>query len=294
MTSELDRLAAADRNAVEVRLSALVDALAAQHAGMRDAIRYTLLGGGKRVRPLLCLWTHDALGGQNRDAALDAGCALECIHTYSLVHDDLPCMDDDDFRRGQPSAHRRFGEAVAVLTGDALLTLAFEILGTIPSRCTLAPELALAATATLAHAAGTGGLISGQALDLDPPAPRDEATVGEIHRRKTAALIGASVELGAIVAGQGEADRSRIRHAGIEAGLAFQIIDDILDIEGEQETLGKTPHKDVDRGKLTLPSVIGVDLARARAHRHVESALAGMPAAAPLEMLIRHIVERSH
>jgi geranylgeranyl pyrophosphate synthase len=294
MTSEFDSLAAADRNAVEARLSALVDALASQHAGMRDAIRYTLLDGGKRVRPLLCLWTHDALGGQNRDAALDAGCALECIHTYSLVHDDLPCMDDDDFRRGKPSAHRRFGEAVAVLTGDALLTLAFEILGTTPSRCLFAPELALSASATLARAAGTAGLISGQALDLDPPSARDDAAVGAIHLQKTAALIGASMELGAIVAGQAEAGRLRLRRAGIEAGLAFQIIDDILDIEGEQETLGKTPHKDVDRGKLTLPSVIGVDAARARAHRHVESALADLPPAVPLEMLIRHIVDRSH
>jgi geranylgeranyl diphosphate synthase type II len=271
------------------------DALAAHHAGMRDAIRYTLLGGGKRMRPLLCLWTHDVFGGSGRGGVLDAACAVECVHTYSLVHDDLPCMDDDDFRRGRPSAHRRFGEATAVLTGDALLTLAFEILATIPSRYPLAPERVLAATTTLSHAAGTAGLISGQALDLDPPAPRDENAVHEIHRRKTAALIAAAMEIGAILAGGGDEERQRARRAGTEAGLAFQIVDDILDIEGGQETLGKTPGKDVDRGKLTLPSVIGVEAARARARRHMEGALAALPeaGATPLAALIRHVTERS-
>jgi geranylgeranyl diphosphate synthase type II len=296
MANELDRLAGADRAALEARLSALVDLFASRHEGMRDAIRYSLLGSGKRMRPLLCLWTHAALSGTRRDAALDAACALECVHTYSLIHDDLPCMDDDDFRRGQPSSHRRFGEAVAVLAGDAILTLAFEILSTIGSRHDVTPELALAAVATLSRAAGTDGLIAGQALDLSPPAPRDADVVAEIHLRKTAVLIAASMEMGAILAGRGEADRSRVRRAGLEAGLAFQITDDVLDLEGEQETLGKTPRKDVDRGKLTLPSVVGIDEARSRARDHVRSALAGLPEAAgtPLEALIRHVVERTH
>jgi geranylgeranyl diphosphate synthase type II len=296
MESDLDRLAHADRSAVEARLAALVDLLAAHHAGMRDSIRYSLLGGGKRVRPLLCLWTHDAMNGSQRDLALDAACALECVHTYSLVHDDLPCMDDDDLRRGQPSSHKQFGEAVAVLTGDALLTLGFEILATLASRHSVADATALAATATLARAAGTQGLISGQALDLEPPKPRDAAVVNDIHLRKTAMLIAASMELGAIAAGRGESDRARVRRAGLEAGLAFQITDDVLDLEGAQETLGKTPRKDVDRGKLTLPSVIGIDSARARARNHVAAALAEFREAAqtPLEALIRHIVERSN
>jgi geranylgeranyl diphosphate synthase type II len=158
-----------------------------------------------------------------------------------------------------------------------------------------APELALAATSTVSRAAGTAGLISGQALDLDPPAARDEAAVGEIHMKKTAALIAASMETGAIAAGAGPDVRASARRSGMEAGLAFQIIDDVLDIEGEQETLGKTPGKDVDRGKLTLPSVIGIDAARARALGHVEEALAALPQAgeSPLAMLIRHVVERS-
>ncbi|HET6462447.1 MAG TPA: farnesyl diphosphate synthase [Candidatus Krumholzibacteria bacterium] len=296
MTSDLDRLAGADRDAVETRLAALVDALASHHAGMREAIRYSLLGGGKRVRPLLCLWTHDALGGAQRDMALDAACALECVHTYSLVHDDLPCMDDDDLRRGRPSSHKQFGEAVAVLTGDALLSLGFEILATLPQRHGLSDAQALAATAALARAAGTEGLISGQALDLAPPEPRDAAVVNAIHLAKTAMLIAASMELGAITAGRAETDRARVRRAGLDAGLAFQITDDILDLEGAQETLGKTPRKDVDRGKLTLPSVLGIDAARVLARDHVHAALAELPEAAgtPLETLIRHIVGRSH
>lgn len=296
MTSEIDRLALADRDAVETRLAALVDALASHHAGMHEAICYSLLGGGKRVRPLLCLWTHDAFDGAQRDIALDAACALECVHTYSLVHDDLPCMDDDDLRRGRPSSHRQFGEAVAVLAGDALLTLGLEILATLPERHRSSDAQALAATATLARAAGTEGLISGQALDLAPPEPRDAGVVHEIHRKKTAMLIAASMELGAIAAGRAAADRERVRRAGLDAGLAFQITDDILDLEGAQETLGKTPGKDVDRGKLTLPSVLGIDAARAQAREHVGAALAEFPEAArtPLETLIRHIVARSH
>jgi geranylgeranyl diphosphate synthase type II len=294
MTSDLDGMAARDREAIEARLTALVDALAGDHEGMREAIRYSLLGGGKRVRPLLCLWTHDMLGGRRRDAALDAACAIECVHTYSLVHDDLPCMDDDDFRRGQPSAHRRFGEAVAVLAGDALLNLAYEILATMRERHAVDADVCLDATAALARAAGTAGLISGQAMDLSPPSPRDAGVVDAIHLRKTARLIAASMEAGAILAGADAAARDRVRAAGVEAGRAFQITDDILDIEGAQETLGKTPGKDVHDGKLTLPSVIGVDASRARARSHVDAALAGLPAAkgTPLERLVLHVVER--
>jgi len=295
MTTEFDRLAAPDRTAVEKRLDELVRLMASQHAGMNEAVRYSLLGGGKRVRPLLCLWTHDALRGTARDAALDAACALECVHTYSLIHDDLPCMDNDDFRRGQPSSHRRFGEAVAVLAGDALLALAFEIMATIAGRREATTDRCLSATAILARAAGMAGLISGQALDMSPPADRDAESVGEIHMRKTGFLIAAAMEVGAVFAGAAPEVCRRVHDAGLEAGQAFQITDDVLDIEGAQETLGKTPGKDVDRGKLTLPSVVGVEAARARALDHVQAAMALMPEAAgtPLEMLVRHIVERA-
>ena len=295
MTSDdLDALAREDRAAVEARLAALVDAMAAHHDGMREAIRWSLLGGGKRIRPLLCLWTHDALGGRSRGAALDAACAVECVHTYSLVHDDLPCMDNDDFRRGRPSSHRRFGEAVAVLAGDALLTLAFDVLATQGERHSLDPGLCLASVASLAHASGTAGLISGQAMDLAPPLPRDAGVVAAIHLRKTARLIAAAMEIGAIVAGADRARRDAARAAGLEAGLAFQAVDDILDIEGAKETLGKTPGKDVHDGKLTLPAVVGLEAARARAREHTEAALAGLPGGpgTPLELLVRHLVER--
>jgi geranylgeranyl diphosphate synthase type II len=294
MTPDFEHLAAPDRDAVEARLGALVDGLASHHEGMRDAIRYSLLGGGKRMRPLLCLWTHDALRGTSRDAALDAACAIECVHTYSLVHDDLPCMDNDDFRRGRPSSHRRFGEAVAVLTGDALLNLAYEIVATLPVRHALAADVSLGAASVLAHAAGTAGLISGQALDLAPPAPRDADVVNAIHERKTARLIAASMEIGAVLAGADNAIRARVRGAGLDAGRAFQITDDILDIEGAKETLGKTPGKDVHDGKLTLPSVVGVEASRERARARMEAALTALPEASggPLEALIRHTVGR--
>jgi geranylgeranyl diphosphate synthase type II len=295
MTSDFERLARADREAVEARLDALTGALASHHEGMRDAIRYSLLGGGKRVRPLLCLWTHDVMSGRERDAALDAACAIECVHTYSLVHDDLPCMDDDDFRRGRASAHRRFGEAVAVLAGDGLLNLAYEILATLGERHGVRAEVVLAATAALARAAGTAGLISGQAMDLSPPEPRDAAVVDAIHERKTARLIAAAMEMGALFALAPPDATRRARAAGLEAGRAFQITDDLLDLEVKQESLGKTPGKDVDRGKLTLPAVVGVEAARARARALAEAALAALPEArgTPLDELIHHLVERT-
>jgi geranylgeranyl diphosphate synthase type II len=291
----LEPMAAADRAAIEARLDALVATLASQHGGMREAIRYSLLGGGKRLRPLLCLWTHDLCGGQRRGAALDAACAVECIHTYSLIHDDLPCMDDDDFRRGRPSSHRRFGEAIAVLAGDALLNLAYEILTTLPVRHEIDPAACLEAAATLAAAAGTGGLITGQALDVTAPADGDRALVERIHDHKTARLIAAAMEVGAIVAGADRAVRGRVRRAGMEAGRAFQIVDDLLDLEGSQESLGKTPRKDVKGGKLTFPAVAGREAARARARELGAAALQALPAArgTPVERVLRFIVERS-
>jgi geranylgeranyl pyrophosphate synthase len=288
-----DAAAESERARIETRLGELIDALAAHHAGMREAIAYSLLGGGKRLRPLLCLWTHDAFDGENRDATLDVACAIECVHTYSLVHDDLPCMDDDDVRRGRPSAHRRFGEAVAVLAGDAMLTLAFQIVATLGDRHALAARLTVEVTATLAAAAGTGGLIGGQARDLAPPA-RDLPTVQRIHTEKTARLIAAAMEAGAILAGADDATRARIRGAGESAGVAFQIVDDLLDREGTVESLGKTPGKDVDEGKLTYPAVAGHDASRAEVARRLEAARAALPEAAgrPLGELIAFLGER--
>lgn len=290
-----EQIAERDRGAVEVRLSALLDALASHHAGMREAVAYSLLGGGKRMRPLFCLWTHDALGGAQRDAALDAACAIECVHTYSLIHDDLPCMDDDDFRRGQPSSHRRFGEATAVLAGDALLSLGFEIILTTGTRHAVADRTLLDAARVLAGASGTGGLIAGQALDISGPDDRDLATVERTHENKTARLIAAAFEIGAVFALAGPDARARARRAGLSAGHAFQIVDDLLDLAGSQESLGKTPGKDVNRGRLTYPAVAGVEAARERARERIAAALRELPEAlgTPLERVIERVVERS-
>jgi geranylgeranyl pyrophosphate synthase len=257
----------AERAAVEERLPKLLGELAHQHEGMREAMAWSLLGGGKRLRALLCLWTHDLVGGARRDVALDAACAIESVHAYSLVHDDLPCMDDDDFRRGKPSSHKQFGEATAVLVGDALLTLAFQILSTIPERhVTDGVEDVLEMIRVLSVAAGTGGLIAGQALDLSGSARSgDLEGVRRIHTNKTARLIAASMEIGAVAGGAGSKARNRIREAGKQAGEAFQITDDILDCEQDREALGKTPGKDARADKLTYPAVVGLEQAREEA-----------------------------
>ncbi len=302
MTSgDFERLRARDREAIDARLSAIVDARASHHAATGEAIRYALLGGGKRLRPLLCLWTHDLFAGSERAhtrlAALDAACALECVHTYSLVHDDLPCMDDDDLRRGQPSLHRRFDEATAVLTGDALLALAFEVLAELNA----APGVVIETVRVLASAAGTGGLITGQTLDLEYTGGSergDMAVVERIHEFKTARLFAASMEMGAMVAWNGSTlgddACERVRRAGHLAGSAFQIVDDLLDLAGDAPTLGKTPRKDVARGKLTFPAVAGVDASEEAARDRIARALECVPEAAgtPLAELLAFVGRR--
>jgi geranylgeranyl diphosphate synthase type II len=268
-----------ERSAVESRCAELVTALAADHEGIAESISYSLLGGGKRLRPILCLWTHDLVGGRDREAALDAACAVECIHTYSLIHDDLPCMDDDDYRRGKLSSHKKFGEATAVLTGDALLTLAFGIVATIPDRHAIDRDQdVLAVAKLLASAAGTGGLITGQALDITEPGKRGSLeTVRRIHQNKTARLLSAAMEVGAIIGNAEASVRGKIRRCGMLAGEAFQIIDDLLDLESDRDTLGKTPGKDIQSGKLTYPSVVGADEARAKATLLIEEAKTLLP-----------------
>jgi geranylgeranyl pyrophosphate synthase len=300
-SSDFERAAQRDRAAVEARLRELLDTRAAHHDRVREALGYALLGAGKRVRPLLCLWTYDVFAPHSeahaRDDVLDAACALECVHTYSLIHDDLPCMDDDDLRRGKPSLHRRFDEATAVLAGDALLSLSFEILAGLER---VAAPVAVEAVGILAAAVGTGGLITGQALDLaatdDPRDPDSVARVERIHEFKTARLIAAAMEIGALLAEKPSlaATRARVREAGLLAGSAFQIVDDLLDLDGDAKTLGKTPRKDVAHGKLTYPAVAGRAAASAAAEDRVARALACLPEAAgtPLAALIAYVTER--
>ncbi|UCG53651.1 MAG: polyprenyl synthetase family protein [Candidatus Latescibacterota bacterium] len=286
-----------EREHLETRCRTLLDALVGGPPVIQEAVRYMLLDSGKRLRPILCLWTHDALGGSNRDACLDVACALESLHTYSLVHDDLPCMDDDDLRRGKPSCHKKYGEAIAVLTGDALLTFCFDILASIRERWVVRESVIIETTRAIAKAAGTSGLIGGQVLDImEEDIEHTKEMVETIHRQKTAALIAASMEVGAIVAGISNKDRETIHRAGVLAGRAFQIIDDVLDVQSDEKTLGKTPGKDVRDGKLTFPSIVGVDASKKEAFELIEKAkweLGAWGDLGPLVALLDFVVARS-
>ncbi len=259
---------------------------------LAEAIRYALLGAGKRLRPQLVLLAAEACGG-TVDAALPAACAVEMIHAYSLVHDDLPAMDDDDLRRGRPTCHKVFGEAVAILVGDALLARAFEILATDVEP----PEVAARCCAVLGRAAGATALVGGQAADLAGEVPGGDVNELEsIHRRKTGALIVASLQLGAIVAGASDLQIEALESYGTHLGLAFQITDDLLDVAGSQAATGKRVAKDAARGKATFPGLIGVEESRRRAARSIDEASAALepfgPAAEPLRALAKFVGER--
>jgi geranylgeranyl diphosphate synthase type II len=243
--------------------------LSADLGRLEEALRYSLLGGGKRIRPVLCLATGEALGRNAREL-LPAACALELVHTFSLVHDDLPALDDDDLRRGQPSAHVRFGEAVAILSGDALLTEAFRLILSYPGP---APARELAA-ATL-------GMIGGQYVDITSDGELDGESLAALHRLKTGRLLGACIGCALAVAGLPEAEQTPWRAFADEVGLLFQIVDDILDATGTAEELGKTPGKDAAAGKITYVSLYGLERARQiadDARQRVEAALAGLRA----------------
>lgn len=283
---------------VEQRLVELTDRLPDDPAVIKGAMRYSLLDGGKRLRPVLCLWTHYLLGGTHREACLDVACAIEALHTYSLIHDDLPCMDDDDMRRGKPSSHKKYGEAVAVLAGDALLTFCFEIVSCLGERWNVPPAVVVDITALIARTAGAAGLIRGQALDLLwENKTGNERLVQEIHTNKTAVLIAASMESGALLAGADRDTRAAVRNAGLCAGRAFQIMDDVLDVEAEDASLGKTAGKDAAQGKLTYPAAVGLEQSKARAAELITEAkrsLAGLGDAPLLEQLFEFFVCRDH
>ena len=283
------------RERVEAGLAAAVDSLdPACPDRLRAAMRHSLLAGGKRLRPVLTLLCHRICGGEREDRALPAAVAVELVHTYSLVHDDLPCMDDDDLRRGEPTCHVAFDEATAVLAGDALLTLAFGQLAR------LTPGAVPDAVAALAAAAGAAGMVGGQARDLEaeanPALIADGAALERIHRGKTAALIACACELGAIAAGAERVVRERMRMYGHCVGMAFQIADDLLDLSADSATLGKTAGKDAAAEKLTYPALYGVRESRRRADAAATFARAAAGAfgdvADPLLALARYAVER--
>ncbi|MCP1624707.1 (2E,6E)-farnesyl diphosphate synthase [Pseudomonas nitroreducens] len=262
------------------------------------AMRYSVVNGGKRVRPLLAYAACEALGGE-AERADGAACAVELIHAYSLVHDDLPAMDDDDLRRGQPTTHIAFDEACAILAGDGLQALAFEVIGNVrlnPQDAQTRLDMLLALT----RAAGSAGMVGGQAIDLESVGRKiDQAALETMHRHKTGALIEASVQLGALASGRADATAlEALRRYAEAVGLAFQVQDDILDVESDTATLGKTQGKDQAHDKPTYPALLGLDAAKAYALALRDQALAALEGfgdnAEPLRALARYIVERRH
>ncbi len=261
-----------------------------------QAVRYSLFAGGKRLRPILCLAAAEAVGGDGR-AVLPVACALEMIHTYSLIHDDLPAMDDDDLRRGQPTSHKVFGEAVAILAGDALLTEAFALMSAAERMPQIPPDRILSVIHEIARAAGFWGMVGGQVLDMQAEAgPVNEETLLYIHTHKTGAMIVASVRAGAILAGAQTGEVEAIADYGRNVGLAFQIADDILNVEGDRAALGKGTGSDAERGKLTFPHLLGIEASRTRMADLVaraQSALRGFDQRAkPLRAIARYVIER--
>jgi len=266
-------------------------------ARLREAMRYSVLGGGKRLRPVLVYTTGEALGAPLEQLDIPAA-AVELVHVYSLVHDDLPAMDNDDLRRGRPTCHRAFDEATAILVGDALQALAFDVLAHDESG-SLNAAARLQMIRILAYASGTSGMAGGQAIDLDSVGHTLTAEgVENMHRRKTGALIQCSVLLGATAAGLTEGPKlGALRKFGADIGLAFQIQDDILDIEGETAVIGKSAGADIARNKPTYPSTIGLPASRIQAQALCDGAIAALAslgsASAPLAELARYAVSRS-
>jgi len=266
-------------------------------ASLHKSMRYSVFAGGKRVRPILMLAACEAVGG-GIEQAVPAACAMEMIHTYSLIHDDLPAMDDDDFRRGNPTNHKVFGEAVAILAGDALLTQAFILLSSPEHTGRTEAGRSLPVIREIAWCAGSHGMVGGQVVDMESEGKRDIdlATVQYIHTHKTGALIKASVKSGALLGGADEASLAAMTRYGEAIGLAFQIADDILDIEGTTEEIGKDAGSDEARGKATYPAVVGIGEAKRRAGELVEMALDALSVfdekADPLREIAKYIVYR--
>ncbi|KTB74379.1 MULTISPECIES: polyprenyl synthetase family protein [Pseudomonas] len=283
---------------VNAALEKLFQAPSPELNRLYEAMRYSVMNGGKRVRPLLAYAACEALGGVAEDAN-GAACAVELIHAYSLVHDDLPAMDDDDLRRGQPTTHKAFDEACAILAGDGLQSLAFTAL-LAPHLTSRDAETRLQMVNTLAAAAGPAGMVGGQAIDLGSVGLKlDQAALEYMHRHKTGALIEASVRLGALASGQ--ADQPRLDALQVYAravGLAFQVQDDILDVESDTATLGKRQGADIARDKPTYPALLGLEAAKHYALELRDQALTALSpfdaAAEPLRELARYIVERRH
>mgnify|MGYP002624308426 FL=1 len=280
---------------VDAELDRLLPTKRQRPSSIHEAMRYSLFAGGKRLRPVLCLAAAEACGGEN-EAAVPSACAVELMHTYSLIHDDLPCMDDDDLRRGRPTCHKVYGEGMAVLTGDALLTEAFLVLSeTVPT-----PRYPTAAfIAELAVTGGSTRLIGGPVRDLEGEG-RDltKAQIVKIHEAKTAALLTTSIRLGAMTANATPAKLESLTIFGHALGLAFQVIDDILDVTQSTEKLGKTAGKDVAVAKATYPAILGLDKARREAARLTKQAMTALDPfgkkAHRLHQIAAYLLERDY
>ena len=279
---------------VEEMLDALLSAEDAPEMRLYEAMRYATLGGGKRLRPFLVMQSADLFGVSER-SALRTGAALELVHCYSLVHDDLPAMDDDDLRRGRPTVHKKFDDATAILAGDALLPLAFEILADSDTHANARTRIEL--IAALAKASGAHGMVGGQMIDLQAESRTlDIGEITRLQRLKTGELIAFACEAGAILGGASDNAREALRGYAHDLGLAFQIADDLLDVEGTAEEVGKAVNKDQNAGKATFVSILGVEHARTQAHRLADQAISHLAPfgdnANLLSQAARFVVER--
>ncbi|MCM2265756.1 MAG: polyprenyl synthetase family protein [Desulfuromonadales bacterium] len=264
---------------------------------LHEAMRYSVFAGGKRLRPILIIAACEAVGGVP-ERVLHAACAMEMIHTYSLIHDDLPAMDDDDLRRGQPTNHKVFGEANAILAGDALLTEAFRLLADTEANRGIDPAVSLRVIETISRCAGSQGMVGGQVVDMESEGKSlDFATLQYIHTRKTGALFRASLQAGAWIGGGSDGEVAALTRYGETAGLAFQIADDILNIVGSQAEIGKDVGSDHARGKATYPALLGLSEARRRAEELRDLAIAALEPlganAEPLRAIARYVVDRT-
>jgi len=295
---DLKAYLAEKRRGVDEALERFFPASSGLEKTVVEAARYSLFAGGKRLRPILCLAAADVAGG-SPEAVMPAACALEMVHTYSLIHDDLPAMDNDDFRRGRPTNHRVYGEAVAILAGDLLLTEAFGLLASAHGKDgdAVPAERRLQAVAILARASGAQGMIGGQVIDLESESRDvDLATVEYMHIRKTGALICAALEMGSVLAGAPPHTVEALVRYGRHLGLAFQITDDLLDVEGDPHLMGKSAGSDAAKNKKTYPALLGVARTKEIARDHVERAvetLEGFDAKAdPLRAIARYLLVR--
>ena len=283
------------RETVDAALDRVLPPEDAPPSTVHRAMRYSVLAGGKRLRPILVIAGAEAVGGRP-DQVMETACALELIHTYSLIHDDLPAMDDDDYRRGRLTNHKVFGDAIAILAGDALLTLAFRLIAENAARVADA-SVVCHVIAQVADAAGTSGMVAGQVVDIESEGKTITAdTLDYIHTHKTAALIRVAMLAGATLAGARPDAVTRIGEAGQRLGLAFQIVDDILDVEGTLAELGKTAGSDERKKKVTYPAYHGIEASRRRARELIAEAKAALaplgPPTEPLRALADYVLER--